>query len=260
MFSSSEPEIRVADAKGSLLLTINRPEAGNSLALSTAEALRAALAAARGRTDLRGIVITGAGGKFFCTGGDLKAYRAIATPAELAHTFGTVRSLLRDIEQHPLLVIAAIDGYALGGGAELALACDLRIAAPSARFGFPQAKLGIIPGWNGTERLVRIVGPGRATRLLLDGTGLTAEQALAMGLIDIVTGGTDAAEQALDYLAGLEAAPLAARAVKEAVRASQPALDADATAAIFERLWFTEDHREAERAFAEKRTPTFTGR
>ncbi|TDR88902.1 enoyl-CoA hydratase/isomerase family protein [Enterovirga rhinocerotis] len=253
-------EVKVSEKQGSLVLTIDRPWAGNSISLPTAKGLREAMAASRTRTDLRGIVITGAGGKFFCTGGDLKAYRALRTPEELSETFGFIRDLLVEIEHHPLPVIAAIDGYALGGGAELALACDLRIASPAAKIGFPQAKLGLLPGWNGTERLVRAIGPSRATRLLLEAAALPAEEALALGLVDIVTTGADAADGSLDYLAGLTAAPLAIRAVKEAVRASRPAVSTETTAEMFARLWFTEDHREAELAFVEKRKPVFTGK
>lgn len=258
--SATESPVRVTESRRSLILAIDRPEAGNSISLEAARALRAALLDSRERTDLRGIVLTGVGGKFFCAGGDLKAYRALETPEQLAETFGFVRDLLDDIEEHPLPIIAAIDGYALGGGAELALACDLRFASPRATIGFTQANLGLIPGWNGTERLVATVGRSLAMRLLLDATPVPAPEALELGLIDRIAEQGDALECALSYLEALRAAPLALRAVKSAVRACAPGRRTDATSRIFESLWFTEDHREAEAAFAEKRRPVFKGR
>lgn len=257
--SVTDRPVQVREAPGCLVLVIDRPHAGNSISLETAQALQAALTDSRERTDINGIVVTGAGGKFFCTGGDLKAYRSLRTPDELARTFGFVRELLLDIERYPLPVVAAIDGYALGGGAEMALACDLRFASAGAIIGFPQSMLGLIPGWNGTERLVARVGKAKAMRLLLDANRMAAEEALAIGLIDEVTTEGSAVDRACAYLAGLRAAPLAVRAVKEAVQACPPAA-LDVTSAIFERVWFTDDHREAETAFVEKRTPVFRGR
>ena len=165
----------------------------------------------RAETGCDYLVVTGAGVRFFCTGGDLKAYRAISTPTELAETFAVVRGLLDALEAHPLPVIAAINGYALGGGAELALACDLRFATAAAKIGLPQAKLGIIPGWNGSARLMRAVGYAKAMRMLLTCEQLSAAEALADGLLDGVTDG-DVVDHAVGFLAGLPAAPLAVSA------------------------------------------------
>ena len=258
--SATDAPVLVAESRGALVITINRPEAGNSISLATAQTMRSALAESRGRRDLKGIVITGAGGKFFCAGGDLKAYRALETPEQLSETFGFVRELLNDVEKHPLPVVAAIDGYALGGGGELALACDLRFATARSTIGFTQAVLGLIPGWNGTERLVATVGRSAAMRLLLEARRLNAQEALNLGLIDEVAETDDVLDQALSYLEGLRAAPLALSAVKEAVQACAQGKSVDVTSKIFERLWFTDDHREAEAAFAEKRQPVFRGR
>src|ERR1700712_2517515 len=173
-----------------LVLTIDRVGAGNSLDLRTAEALSTAVSDAAANSDLRAIVITGAGDRFFCAGGDLKAYQAIESTELLESTFGRVRILLDQLESCPLPVIAAINGYALGGGMELALACDLRIATQGASIGFPQSRLGLIPGWNGVERLVETVGRSRAMDLLLKGERIDAKRAEEIGLIDFVIDGS----------------------------------------------------------------------
>lgn len=255
--SATSPPIIVTERGCALVIAIDRQQAGNSVSLETAEAIGAALAAARDRPELRGAVITGAGDKFFCTGGDVKAFRTIANAAELHLVFGAVRALLRAIEDHPLPVLAAINGYALGGGAELALACDLRFAAPNAEIGFPQARLGIIPGWNGIERLVRLVGRPRATRLLLQAARLSAAAALDAGLVDVVADAPLSA--ALAFLDSLDGAPLALRGIKQAIRTTDQPDPTATIEQIFEKLWFTSDHREAEAAFVEKRKPVFKG-
>jgi enoyl-CoA hydratase len=245
-----------------LVLTIDRVAAGNSLDLRTAEALSVAISDAAADGDLRAIVITGAGERFFCSGGDLKAYQAIVSAEVLESTFGSVRKLLDQFESCPLPIIAAINGYALGGGMELALACDLRIATRSAMIGLPQSKLGLIPGWNGVERLVETVGRSRAMHLLLKGERLDASQAEEIGLIDFVVDGS-AMQAGVDYASSLqENAPLALGASKQAVLSALRLPHAESrpvTSALFERLWFSEDHREAERAFMEKRGPRFKG-
>ncbi len=173
-----------------------------------------------------------------------------------------MRKLLDQIEASPLPVIAAINGYALGGGLELALACDQRIATQRAQVGMPQSRLGLIPGWNGAERLVETVGRARAMHLLLKGERLEAARAEAIGLVDFVVEGS-ALQAAIDYAASLEdCAPLALRAGKQAVmsalrrpRAETRSLTSD----LFAQLWFSKDHREAEHAFLAKRKPRFEG-
>lgn len=256
----TDAPLREARAGGALVLTLDRPAAGHALDEALIAALRARLDAAASDAALRCVVLTGSG-RFFCAGGDLKAYRDLEDAAALERVFGAARALLDAIEAHPLPVIAAIDGFALGGGAELALACDLRVAGEGASLGFPQLRLGIIPGWDGMERLAGLVGRGSAMRLLLTGERLAAGPAQALGLVDVVA--PVALDAALDVAARLDrAAPLAIRGAKEAMRALSLPRDGSraAAAAIFARLWFTEDHREAERAFAEKREPRFHGR
>lgn len=258
MSSSGTDSVRVEIRGRALVLTIDRPHAGNSLSLNAIEALGAALATTC-QAALAGVVVTGAGGKFFCTGGDVKAYRSIVDVAGLEAVFGAARRLLHMIEDFPLPVLAAIDGYALGGGLELALSCDLRFAAPGALLGFPQVQLGIIPGWNGTERLVRAIGRARAMRLLLTAQRLTAGEALSMGLVDDVA--DSPLDAALAFLDGLNGAPLSIGGIKAAIRATDgdPVAAERTTNAILQRLWFTADHREAEAAFVEKRKPAFQG-
>lgn len=252
--------IRDERAGSTLILAIDRPEAGNALDAAAIAALRACLDGAAKDTTLRSVILTGTG-RFFCAGGDLKAYRALEDRAALEMVFGAARELLDAIEAHPLPIIAAIDGFAIGGGAELALACDLRVAGADARIGFPQLRLGIIPGWDGLERLTRLLGPGGAMALLLSGRRLEAEEAHDAGIVEMVA--PVALPAARDLAASLEhAAPLAIRGMKEAMRSLQrPRPEARRVAAdVFARLWFTSDHREAERAFAEKREPMFHGR
>lgn len=258
--SAIDPGLREERAGAALLLSLDRPSAGNALDEATILALRARLDRAAEDASLGCIILCGTG-RFFCAGGDLKAYRALEDHAALERVFGAARALLDAIEAHPLPVIAAIDGYALGGGAELALACDLRVAGAGAVLGFPQLRLGIIPGWDGTERLAARVGRGTAMRLLLTGERLTAKAAHGAGLVEVLV--EDAREAALNLAAGLEAAaPLAIRGAKQALSALDlPRAEARKLAAeIFARLWFTEDHREAERAFAAKREAVFHGR
>jgi methylglutaconyl-CoA hydratase len=247
-----------------LILTICRPEAGNSIDTATARALGDELLSNSRDRSLRAVIITGEGGKFFCTGGDLKAYRALKTPKQLATAFGRVRRLLDDFESFPLPVIAAIDGYALGGGMELALACDLRFASAGAKLGVPQGRLSLIPGWNGVQRLVELVGRGAALKLLYTGETITAANASSIGLVDELAEGPKALDHALAFAGRLaKTAPLSLGATKAVVRASVRLSAASATRVAtkeFERLWFTIDHREAEAAFAEKRVPSFVGR
>jgi enoyl-CoA hydratase/carnithine racemase len=261
--NATEERIREEIVDGALVLTICRPHAGNSIDTPTAIQLDKALRRHRRNRALHAIIVTGSGGKFFCTGGDLKAYRSLKTKAQLASAFGRVRKLLKSFEDFPLPVIAAIDGYALGGGLELALACDLRFASSQAMLGFPQSRLGLIPGWNGAQRLVEIVGRSAAVKLLYTGETLGASEASRLGLIDGSADGQTAMQQALGFVKRLEGvAPLSLGATKSvalaATRLSSQASEKAATKA-FQRLWFTKDHREAEAAFVEKRTPRFAG-
>ena len=212
---------------------------------------------------LRALVITGEGPRFFCTGGDVKAYAQVQDADTLNEVFDLIRNLLDAICALPCPVIAAINGYAIGGGGELALACDLRVMDAGAQIGFPQSRLGIVPGWDGLGRLVSLVGRGAATRMLMKGTRISAVEAQAIGLIDEVAPPGEALTQALALAATLaETAPLSLAAIKQALRVEDRGDGAALRTHVREalpRLWFSADHKEAERAFAEKRTPKFNG-
>lgn len=245
-------------------VVVNRPEAMNAIDPETEAALVECWARIAADDDIRAAVVTGAGERAFSAGADLKK---TAAPAEsyAAKTFGGGgdRNFLAGMEcDKPF--IAAVNGLALGGGLELALACDIRIAAAGARFGLPEVKVGTIPGAGGTQRLPRMIGSSDAMLMLLSGDMIDAVEALRLGLVSRVVP-PDALLGEAQALAGRIAAnaPLSVRAVKRLVRGgSQIPLD---EALRLERLVWgmlrdTEDRREGRRAFAEKRKPNFVGR
>ena len=246
-----------------LVLTLNRAHAGNSISTEVVEALQHGFEEARAEPQLRCVIITGAGEKFFSSGGDLKRYRALQTSEQLRAAFAGPRALMDRIEAFPIPVIAAVNGWALGGGAELMLAADIRIAARDARIGFPYVKLSLMPGWHGAERLVQTVGHAAASVLLLRGTPVGAEQALQLGLVHELADRDQLLNRALAIAEDFAtAAPLSLAATKQLLRGINRLDHAGARAladASFEQLWLSRDHREAEAAFAEKRQPLFRG-
>jgi enoyl-CoA hydratase/carnithine racemase len=247
----------------SQLLTIDREGAGNALSLEVADGFMAALDALEGDTTIRSVIITGAGDRFFCTGGDVKRYRALTTPEELERVIGRTRAVLERLEMLPLPVIAAVNGYALGGGMELVLASDIRLAARHATFALPQVRLGIITGWNGIERLVRDIGFSRALRMVTTGERISAGDAVRLGIVNEEIRNEPVIDAALALANSLVAtAPLAVAAAKRVAHAAArlPLAEAKTLGDLtFAELWFTGDHREAEAAFAEKREPVFRG-
>jgi enoyl-CoA hydratase len=213
--------------------------------------------------SVRAIVLTGAGEKAFVAGADIQELeRLSATEAE---TYALEGQHVFDLVEHlGKPVVAAINGFALGGGCELAMACTLRVAADTARFGQPEVKLGVTPGFAGTQRLPRLVGRGRALDLLLTGRMVDAQEALAIGLVTRVVPAAallDDAKAMARTLAGL--APIAMRAIIEAVnRGTEMAFPEAAflEASLFGLCFSTSDMREGTRAFLEKRPPVFTGK
>ena len=251
-----------------LILRLNRPDSGNAISREVALALAEHLRACESDAALRTLIVTGAGSRYFCTGGDVKAYAKLASPEELDRVFNLMREVCDSIERLPCPVVAAINGYAVGGGAELALACDLRIAEADVQIGFPQSRLGIMPGWDGTERLLRTVGRSASASLLYSGKRVSAAEAREIGLVDEIVPNGSAVTRALALAATFAGvAPLSLGAIKEGLREAGNAATATSgkeartrARETFARLWFTEDHKEAERAFAEKRAPRFVGR
>ena len=246
------------------LLTIDRPHAGNSISAEVTTALDGAISALEGDRELVAIVITGAGDKFFSSGGDIKQYRELVTREQLQSAFERPRRLLDRLEALAVPVIAAVNGIAMGGGAELMLACDMRLAAPAATIGFPYVHLGLIPGWHGTERLTRNCGYANAMYLLTTGDPVDAGEALRLGLINRVCDDMPVVDAALALVEKLaRAAPLSLAATKRVLSGAY-CLPRDEARHLaeddFADLWMSEDHREAEAAFTAKRRPTFKGK
>ncbi|MGQ0713518.1 MAG: enoyl-CoA hydratase-related protein [Gemmatimonadaceae bacterium] len=244
-------------------LTVNRPDKLNALNDLTVEELGRAIEEIRERHDVAGAVLTGAGTKAFVAGADI-AELAKQGPLEGRSRARRGQHVLRRIETSPKPVIAAINGFALGGGCELAMACHVRIASDNAKFGQPEVKLGIGPGYGGSQRLPRLVGQGRALELILLGEMITAAEAHRIGLVNAVVPAGDLLRVAGEMMRKILAnAPIAvALSIEAVVRGMELPLE-DALlleADQFGLLAATDDMREGMSAFLEKRSPRFTGR
>ncbi len=257
----STDSVRVgAPAPGVMQVTIDRPERRNALNIEVKDSVAHIVAALDQRPDVRAIVLTGANGAFVA-GTDV-AEMANLTPVE--HTLRVTDRMFTVLRQTTTPLIAAVEGYALGGGCELALCCDIIVASSTARFGQPEILLGVIPGAGGTQRLLRAVGRYRAMHLLLTGQAVPATEAHAMGFVSELTDEGNAVTRALE-IAGTVATmpPLAVAAIKEVVRVGADVpLD---TALLLERkafqiLFDSHDQKEGMRAFLEKRRPQYEGR
>src|SRR5215213_2750268 len=201
--------LTVDDESHIATLTLNRPEALNAISRRLAAELLATCAALSGREDVRAVIVTGAGERAFCAGADLKERRLLAPDERTAHTVA-IEAAAEALAALPMPTIAAVRGFALAGGAELAIACDLRVAADNATFGFPEVKIGIFPGAGGALRLPRIVGSGGARDLLFTGRRLTAVEAHRLGLVDRLAPDGSVMESAGSLAASISAnAPLA---------------------------------------------------
>jgi enoyl-CoA hydratase/carnithine racemase len=246
------------------ILTLSRPAQRNALSRALVAALGRAGEQISKDASLRAVIITGAGDRAFCAGADLKE-RAQMSTHEVLQQLRSYRTELAWIDPCPVPVIAAINGAALGGGLELALLCDLRVAASHAELGFPETSLGIIPGAEGTQRLPRLIGEARAKELILLGRRVNAGDAAALGLIHRVTpAGADLLEDVWRWIQPIrEGAPLAQRAALGAIDAARDlpvAAGSVREVELYEKLLSSEDRSEGLRAFAEKRKPTFQGR
>ncbi len=214
--------------------------------------------------SVRAIVITGAGDKAFCAGADLKERQGMSSD-DVRVQVGLYRTELGVLDRSPKPVVAALNGVAFGGGLELALVCDLRVAAPTAEIALPETTLGIIPGAGGTQRLPRIVGEARAKEMILLGRKLSAQEALAWGLVNRVSpAGTSVLDDAIAWLDPIaNGAPIAQSAALRAIDTSYDVpleLGLELERVYYDETLRSEDRLEALRAFAEKRKPSFSGK
>jgi len=245
------------------VLTINRPKVLNALNGQTLDELRRAILDLKHDAGVRAVIVTGAGDKSFIAGADINEL-AVQSPIDGREHAIRGQHVFDLIEHMGKPVIAAINGYALGGGCELAMACTIRIAADTAKLGQPEINLGIVPGYAGTQRLARIVGRGRALELLLTGDQITAQEAHRLGLVNRVVPAADLMKEARALAATLAAkAPVAVRYILEAVHKGleMPLPQAQIfEATLFGLVAATEDMREGTKAFLEKRKAEFRGK
>jgi enoyl-CoA hydratase len=249
---------------GVALITLNRPAVLNALSSALLAELDGALRTLDADRAIRAVIVTGAGEKAFAAGADIAEFTHIEGAVAGAAFARRGQAILAQIARLRVPVIAAVNGFALGGGCELALACDIRIASENARFGQPEVNLGLLPGYGGTQRLTRLVGMGTAMHLCLSGEMIGAQEALRIGLVQKVVPQASLLDEAR-RLAGVIAskAPLAVEAAKRAIVAgAETPLDqgTEIEAVHFGSMTATDDFREGTAAFLEKRKAAFAGR
>jgi enoyl-CoA hydratase len=248
---------------GVAVVTMDRPDVLNALDRETLTELRDRLRGLATDLDVHAIVLTGAGERAFAAGADIKEMTPMGVLE--GHGWGTLgHECGRLLESMPKATIAAVNGLAIGGGCELALACDIRYASERASFGQPEINLAVIPGWGGTQRLARVVGAGLAKDLILTGRTIDAAEALRVGLVSAVYPAGELLERALETAVALaKKSPVALSAAKDAAnRALQGDLNSGLAyeAILFAALFATEDQKEGMTAFSDKREPRFRGR
>ena len=249
---------------GILTVTLNRPQALNALNTETLHELHAFFGTDyRDQDPFHGIILTGAGDRAFVAGADIKEFLGVAADGNGAAMSHRGHEIFFLIERFHVPVIALIDGFALGGGCELAMACHLRIATEHAKFGQPEVNLGIIPGYGGTQRLNQYIGKGKATELILTGNMIDAQEAHRLGLVNYVLAGKqEAHDKAVALLTTIgQKGPLAIRECIHSINAYYANPEGYATEAqAFGATTMTEDFREGAAAFVEKRAAGFRGR
>ena len=244
------------------IITINRPEKRNALNIQTRAEGAAVLDQLREDESVRVVIFTGAGDKAFIAGADIAEFAGRTALSQRAIMLE--RGLFNAIDTFPKPVMAMVNGYCLGGGCELALACDIRIASETASFGQPEINLGIIPGGGGTQRLTRLVGEGRAMEMILTGAIINAQEAFRMGLVNQVVPADQLEAKTMEIANRIaEKSPIALRLAKEAVKlASRSNLDEGLRREVdlFALCFSSEDKDEGVKAFLEKRKPEFKGK
>jgi enoyl-CoA hydratase len=260
--SQSYETILVERRERVAIITINRPEKRNALNIQTRAEGAAVLDELRADDSVRVVVFTGAGDKAFIAGADIAEFaeRTAITQREVM----LERGLFNAVDTFPKPVIAMVNGYCLGGGCELALACDIRIASENASFGQPEINLGIIPGGGGTQRLTRLVGEGKSMELVLSGEIISAQEAFRLGLVNHVVPAAELEAKTMEVANRIaEKSPIALRLAKEAVKlASRSNLDEGLRREVdlFALCFSSSDKDEGVKAFLEKRKPDFKGR
>ena len=249
-------------ASGILTLTINRPSKLNALNAATITDIDAAMQRALDEPQVRGIILTGSGERAFVAGADIAELAAL-TPAQAERAAEHGQEAFCRIEESTKPVVAAVNGFALGGGCELAMACHMRVASENARFGQPEVNLGLLPGYGGTQRLPQLIGKGKAIELLLTADQVKADEALRLGLVNHVVPQAellDFCRQLLTKILGK--APLAVGMVLECVNAhyAKGANGYETEVKAFGRAFDTQDFKEGTQAFVEKRAAAFTGK
>ena len=259
----SDDVLLVKEDSGVVTLTLNRPGVMNSLNFELLYALRDEVESLRFRRDVRVVIITAAGEKAFCSGADLKE-RATLSPDRVKAYIFTIRNLFTTIEQLNKAVIAAVNGVALGGGTELALASDIRIASMNASMGLTETRLAIIPGAGGTQRLPRLVGRGKAKELIFTGQRIGAEEALNIGLVNKICEPSDLPAECMKMAAMIcETGPIAIEQAKYAINYGLETDIQTGLAIESNAYWVcipTEDRLEGLAAFKEKRKPVYRGK
>lgn len=259
----SDTPVSVTDQGAIRRITVNRPDKLNALNAATLDALLAAFEAAAGDPAVRVVVLTGAGPKAFVAGADIAEMSALSAVEGRDFSLRGQR-LMRRVETLPKPVIAMVNGFALGGGLELAMACHLRIASENAKVGQPEINLGLIPGFGGSQRLLRLAGRAATLELCLLGAPITAERACQLGIVNKVVAADALEAETLQWAEQLaQAAPLAVRGNLDVIHvggecAIEEGLQYES--AQFGLMFSTEDMREGTRAFLERRKPQFAGR
>ena len=261
--SNSTVRMELDDSTHIATVILQRPEAMNAISRQLATELREVCNDIRANAEIRVVILAGAGDRAFSAGADLRERRGLSAAERTEHTL-LIEAAVEDVAALPMPTIAVVRGYALAGGAELAIACDIRAVSDDASLGFPEVKVGIFPGAGGVLRLPRLVSDGTARELLFTGRTVTAAEALQIGLVDHVVPGDQVYSTARSLAGSIAAnAPLALRAIKRALNRNvgRP----HDTARVITRelrmaLDVTDDYEEGLRAFAERRQPVFTGR